>query len=432
MPSHSPETETGFALSCDIGVATAATQIEGGDAPTIWHRWASRGNARDRSTPAVACDHWNRVAADTELLAGLGIRHYRLGIEWARIEPEPHKIDTAAIDHYREELAGLRDAGITPLVTLHHFNDPAWFSDMDGFTNPRAAVVFARHVGRMVGALGDLASEWVTVNEPNVFALFGHYLGTWPPGHTGLRSYLAALNGMAAGHIAAYEVLHRRQPHARVGVANHLRVFEPADPRNPMQAALARGASWLFQDAVTAAMATGRFRPPLRTPPRVRPGRYADFLGVNYYGRTRVAGPRTEVIDPGAPVNDLGWEIYPDGLGQVLDRVTSWFDGPIYITENGTADASDAFRSRFIYDHLKVIAEHPAPVERYYHWAFTDNWEWAEGQTGRFGLVDLDFDTQVRTPRPSAQFVADVIAKRAVTDGAHARWVAPQPYRTRA
>lgn len=420
---------TGFQLRCELGVSTAATQIEGGNAPTIWHRWASSGNAVDGTSPAVACDHWNRVEQDIDLMVNLGIKHYRMGIEWARVEPEPHRIDDSAFDHYRDELTMLRAAGITPLVTLHHFNDPIWFSDLGGFTSERGASVFARHVGRVVGALGDLASEWITINEPNVFALFGYRDGTWPPGRTGVGSYLAALNGMAEGHIAAYEVLHRRQPQARVGVANHLRVMEAANPRDPLQRLVAKGASWLFQDAITRAMATGKFKAPLKTPPRVRLGRYADFMGVNYYGRSRFVATGEQVIADGVPINDLGWEIYPAGLSRVLDDITSWYDGPIYVTENGTADATDAFRSRFVHDHLEVIAQHPAPVERYYHWSLTDNWEWAEGQTGRFGLYDLDFETQVRTLRPSGQFFADVIAKKGVTDAGHARWVAPQPYR---
>ncbi len=132
------------------------------------------------------------------------------------------------------------------------------------------------------------------------------------------------------------------------------------------------------------------------------------------------------------PVNDLGWEIDPEGLVRLARHYSTLYPGPIYVTENGTADAADAFRSRFLYDHLRAIARSGLPIERYYHWTFTDNWEWAEGETARFGLVELDFRTQRRTVRPSGLFYADIIANRGVTPAAHARWVAPQRYRTNA
>jgi beta-glucosidase len=131
-------------------------------------------------------------------------------------------------------------------------------------------------------------------------------------------------------------------------------------------------------------------------------------------------------------VTDLGWEIYPEGLTRVLTEYHERFGGPIYITENGAADANDSFRCRFIYDHLAEVVRSGLPVERYYHWTFMDNWEWHEGQTTRFGLVGNDFRTQERTVRESARFYADVIANRGVTEEAYQRWVAPQMYRTNA
>lgn len=413
----------------ELGVATSATQIEGGDAPTIWHRWAADpdGGAVDRSSPAVACDHWNRVEADTELMASLGIRHYRLGLEWARIEPRPGEFDSLAMQHYRAELQGLLDAGITPLVTLHHFNDPIWFSDKGGFLGPDALEYFCDYVEHVALELGDLVSEWITINEPNVFALSSYYEGTWPPAHRSIPHFLRIQTQLARAHIHAYQQLHQHIPGARVGFAQHLRYFDPLDPASRLDQASARLTQHLFQDAGTTASITGHFQAPLLRPAEIRRGQYADFLGVNYYTGSLIHGLEYQTRQ-GVPTNDLGWEISPPGLQRVLREYHERFGLPIYITENGTADRADAFRSRFIYDHLQAAATAGVPVERYYHWTFIDNWEWAEGQTGRFGLVGLDFDTQQRTVRPSGEFYADIIAKGGVTEDAYQRWVAAQSY----
>jgi beta-glucosidase len=421
----------GFGLpTLELGVATAATQIEGGHADTIWHRWASTGAARDGSEPTVAADHWRRFVEDADLMASLGIRHYRLGLEWARIEPEEGRFDEVAIRHYRDELRALRDRGIKPLVTLHHFNDPGWFSEKGGFLNPDAHADFCRYVGRVVADLGDLVDEWITINEPNVFAFQGYRLGIWPPGRASARDYLAVTTSLAHSHIEAYRLIHAQQPDARVGVAMHLRVFAPWGRHNPLDKAAAASSEYLFQGALMRALCRGRFLAPLVQPKGVRPGRYYDFLGINYYSRTRVSGPNQRVT-PKAPVNDLGWEIYPEGLVELARHYNELYPGPLYITENGTADARDAFRARFIHDHLRVIADSGLPIQRYYHWTFTDNWEWAEGQTARFGLVALDFETQERTVRPSGHFYPDVIAHRGVTADAYARYVSPTAYSSR-
>lgn len=420
----------GFDLgTLELGVATSATQIEGGEAPTIWHRWAAEpgDGAIDGSSPTVACDHWNRVAADTELMASLGIRHYRLGIEWARLEPRPGSFDADAIAHYRDELAGLRAAGIAPLVTLHHFNDPIWFADAGGFLGADAMSYFCNYVERIADALGDLTDEWITINEPNVFALSGYYEGNWPPGHRSISDFLRIQTAFARAHIHAYQLLHRLIPGARVGFAQHLRYFHPVDPNSGFDRASARLMRHLFQDAGTTAAMTGHFQAPLLRPPDIRRGRYADFLGVNYYTGSQISGLAYRTA-PAVPVNDLGWEISPAGLVEVLRRYHQRFQLPIYLTENGTADRADAFRARYLYDHLRAAATSGLPIERYYHWTFIDNWEWAEGETGRFSLVELDFGTQQRTVRPSGHFFADVIANGRVTEDAYQRWVAPQGY----
>ena len=414
--------------SLELGVATAATQIEGGDADTNWHRWAATpGRILDGSTPARATDHWNRVEQDIELLRELGIRHYRMGLEWARIEPAPAEFSTEALDHYADELRRLRDAGIKPLVTLHHFNNPEWLEQTGAFVGGHAVGVFERYVRRVVDTLGPLVDEWITVNEPNVYATNGYLTGVWPPGHKSMGETLAVMQHLAEAHIRAYRIIHHAYPNARVGVANHLRVFRPANPFNPVHQVGARLGEYLFQTAITHAMSVGRFLPPFRQPAGVRPGQYYDFQGINYYSRSTVKG-LADGMATGVPVNDLGWEVYPEGLAILARKIASAYPGPIYVTENGTADAADAFRALYVYEHVKAAVTSGAPVERYYHWCFTDNWEWAEGESARFGLVALDYETQARTVRDSGRFYADVAVRGGVTEDAYRRWVAACVY----
>ncbi|MDQ7993522.1 MAG: family 1 glycosylhydrolase [Propionicimonas sp.] len=420
----------GFALpGVALGVATAATQIEGGEADTNWHRWAAQpGRIADGSSPRRAADHWNRVGPDIALLGELGVRHYRMGLEWARIEPSPGRFDAAAVEHYHDELAALRAAGITPLVTLHHFSNPWWFESAGGWEQRHALTVFARYVDHVVAALGDLASDWVTLNEPNIYATKGWVDGDWPPGVTGsIRRAQRVMQTMAAAHIQTYLTLHRACPGARVGVANHLRVFAPRNRWNPVHRVSALGAEYLFQTALTRAFSVGRFLAPFVQPRDIEPGRYYDFQGINYYSRSSVTGLRDGVARD-VPVNDLGWEVYPQGLVEVARTINAAYPGPIWITENGTADAADAFRPLFLYDHLKAIAGSGLPVERFYHWCFTDNFEWADGEEPRFGLAALDYPSQRRTVRESGRFYADIVANAGVTTRAHERWVLGQHY----
>ncbi len=420
---------TSFSLGgLELGVATAATQIEGGHARTNWHRWAEQGRILDGSTPARANDHWNRVDSDIELLKQLGVKHYRMGLEWARIEPSPATFDTDAIEHYRDELTKLRAAGIKPLVTLHHFNNPLWFEDVGGFLYPNASSVFQRYLRHVVTSLGDLVDEWITINEPNIYGTHAYYFGEWPPGQKSLPATIKVFQSMAVAHIEGYQLIHRLQPHAKVGVAQHLRIFVPKVRFHPKHVSSALLLDWLFQGAIGKAMSKGRFRYPLVQPRGIRPGKYYDFQGINYYSRSTVTDLGDAYADD-VDINDLGWEIYPEGLLTIAGKLHQEYPGvPIYVTENGTADADDTFRAKFLYDQLKLIAGSPLPIERYYHWTFIDNWEWMAGEWARFGLLHNDYETQKRTFRPSGHFYADICRNGGVTDDAYATYVAQQAY----
>ena len=221
-------------------------------------------------------------------------------------------------------------------------------------------------------------------------------------------------------HIEAYKLIHRLVPDARVSFANHLRVFAPEDPKNPAHIAAARTSEFLFQTAMTRAMMRG---------PSGR-GRYYDYIAINYYTRSTCSG-LADGVRANSPRNDLGWEIYPAGLAELCVSMWREYHAPVYITENGTCDLTDAFRCRYIYEHVKAAVECAAPVERYYHWCFCDNFEWIEGNSARFGLVHVDFATQERAVKRSGEFYAKMIQNGGVTQEMYDEYVAPQVYNVR-
>ncbi len=418
-----------------LGVATAATQIEGGDRANSWYDWSGLpGRIKDGSTPLRATEHWERWRADTALMAELGVQDYRMSLEWARIEPRPGEFDETAIEHYRTEIQAVRDAGITPLVTLHHFTNPSWFEAMGAWTHDLAIEIWLRFVRLAVSEFGDLVTEWTTINEPNVYATGGYLFGEFPPGRrNAYRDLRKVLRHMAIAHCKAYHIIHELQPgeQTRAGFAHHLRVFDPLSPRNPAHRALSAANRYMFQDALTDALLGGRFDKSLGGQPAdIDPDEYFDYLGINYYSRTAVSGIKDGRF-PDSPVTDLDWEVYPQGLVQVAQELTQRYPGPIWVTENGCADAADAFRARFIHDHLAAMISSGLPFERYYHWCFVDNWEWAEGESARFGIVALDYETQERTVRDSGRYVQQVAAHRGVTEEIYAAHVAHQRYPVR-
>ncbi|NLT13989.1 MAG: glycoside hydrolase family 1 protein [Clostridiales bacterium] len=415
-----------------LGVAAAATQIEGGDLGHSWNDWYRRGRIKDGSDPARATDHWNRWKGDAGLMAGMGLRHYRLGIEWARICPTRDMADQAAVARYREELQHLRELGISPLLTIHHFTNPMWFEDMGGFTKAENIEIFLDFVALAVRSFGDLVSEYITINEPNVYATESYYFGEWPPGEKSMGRAMTVMANMAVCHIRAYGLIHhiRREmgfDDTRVSFAHHMRAFDPKSPMNPFHRTGTRLMERLFQGVVTPALCRGIFKWPLRAPATTKRGEYVDFIAVNYYTRTIVSG-FSAGTRKGAPLNDLGWEIYPEGMLRCLRAHYGVIQRPIYITENGTCDNTDAFRCRYIYEHLKALCGSGLPVERYYHWCFCDNFEWAEGESARFGLVHVDYETQKRTVKKSGEFYRDVLRAGGVTEELYEAYVKGQEY----
>ncbi len=420
-----------------FGSATAATQVEGSCPDTDWAAFArERGRIKNGDGPEPACDTWRRFEEDAALQRSLGLGAHRFSIEWARVEPRPGERDAAALERYRRMLGALRDAGIEPMVTLLHFSLPQWLAERGGLESPDFVAAFGQFVRWVAEALGDLCHLWVTINEPTASVVLGYLEGLFPPAKRDLRAALRALYQQVAAHVTAYRVLHEvcgrsgRTP--EVGAAHHLRVFHPMRASHPLDRAGAWVSDRVFNRSFAEALCTGRMFGvldrvmPLPGGLRVTDARGTqDFFGLNYYTRDLIRfslrHAQTLLMDrrvpDGSELSDIGWEIHPEGLGELLATWQQRSGRPMYVTENGIADALDSRRARFLLDHLGQVARAIASgvdVRGYFHWSLLDNFEWAEGYAPRFGLCETDYATQARRPRPSALLYADIARTRSV------------------
>lgn len=417
------------------GAGTSAHQVEGGNRYNDWWRFEQqKGRVADGSKSGDACRHWELFDADFAAAAGDGHNAHRLSIEWSRIEPEPGRIQAAAVDHYHRVFASLRRHGLKPIVTLHHFTNPLWIADAGGWEVRTTVDRFCRFVRFCAREFGDDVDWWLTVNEPEVFAFRGWSEGTWPPGKRSDRLALQVIAHQLEAHGLAYRILHEEdrgdadgdgRP-AVVGMAKHIVQLEPHNGWSPFDRLRARFEDRVFNEAVLAAPISGDidlFIPGAgrvqRHVPELRNAQ--DFVGLNYYTRwmVRAFGTPPHVARRGARLTDLGWEIHPEGFAQALARAGR-AGIPVIVTENGFADAHDAFRARALVEFLLQMGravQQGVPVAGYLHWSLLDNFEWAEGLGGRFGLYEVDFSDpqRPRRPRPSAAIYAAIARSNAVS-----------------
>lgn len=419
-----------------LGSATAATQVEGGDTNNNWYAWSLAGRVGNGESSLLGADHYNRFREDVELMSDLGHQCYRMSLEWSRIEPVRGQWSREAIEHYREEFQLLSDKGIAVLVTLHHFSCPQWFQEKGGWLAEDAVQCFLAFVEKSVAEFGDLVSQWCTINEPNVFANDSYMDGKYPPGsHGDMPAYFKVSRNLILAHLKSYKLIHRMREQlafpgqTMVGFAHHLAYFQSSRPG--LLAWLGRSLiSHLFHEIYLKGFVEGVLLPPLGWGRPEGKGRFCDFLGINYYSRHIITpslnpGNLFGTIDfrPGlseSEKTDLGWEIYPQGLAEVLTPVWKRYRLPIYITENGLADADDSRREAFIVAHLKVLVELIASgvdIRRYFHWSFLDNLEWNDGYGPRFGLVEVDYQTMERRVRPSARAYERICKNRVLEGG---------------
>jgi beta-glucosidase len=390
------------------GTASAAHQVEGNDRNCDWWEFEHEpGRIANGDTSEVACDHYNRYREDFSLLRELGQGSHRLSIEWSRIEPSEGEFDSRQIRHYRDVLGEVREQGMEPMVTLHHFTNPRWFIKKGGWTAAGAARAFLPYVHRVVDELGDLVSLWCTINEPNIYAANGWITGEFPPArHGDLPSVYRALANMRHAHELAYLAIKRRWPDSPVGLSHHKFLFLPASGRRSDRLA-----------AQTAQLAVDRWP--------VGPGRLglvveatSDFIGIAHYHGQLVAfdarRPGDQFIRrlnvPGVPVTEMGWSADPRWMRGVLGDLKH-LGKPVYITENGMATTDDRVRERYIPDVLENVLlaiQDGVDVRGYFHWTNMDNFEWNRGYQAHFGLISVDRNTLERTVKPSGRLYARI------------------------
>ena len=423
-----------FPLGFHWGTATSAHQVEGGNDKNDWWRFEQiPGRIHGGARSGAACRHYERFDEDFALAEADGHTAHRLSFEWSRLMPERGQVDAAAVAHYHAVLGSLERRGLRPLVTLHHFTNPLWIADLGGWENSETVQHFCAFVRFCAREFGSEVDWWCTVNEPEVYAFRGWSEGVWPPARRNVGAALAVMANLLEAHGLAYRILHEqdrggaegRGRTAQVGFAKHLPQLEGDRWWFPLDGLRARFENAVFNESVLEAAVTGEIRlaiPGARAVRRRVPelAGSLDYIGLNYYTRwkVRMLAPEAHVARRGAPQTDLGWEIWPQGFERAVMRVAR-LGLPVIVTENGFADARDAFRPRALVQsllHLERAIGRGANVIGYYHWSLMDNFEWADGYRGRFGLYRVDFDDpelpRIRTR--SAELYSRIVRANAI------------------
>lgn len=431
------------------GAATSAHQIEGspladGAGASIWHRFAhTPGRVAGGETGDVACDHYRRFREDVRAMRALGLTSYRFSIAWGRVLPAgTGPVNSRGLDFYRRLVEALGEAGIEPMATLYHWDLPAALDDRGGWLNRDVALWFAEYAEVCFRALDGAVRLWTTINEPWVISDGGYLKGTLAPGHSNLFEAPRAAHHLLLAHAAAVEA-YRASGRHRIGLVLNLEPKHPASARPADLAAAARADAYMnrhfadpvflgrYPEELPEVYGPGWSEPPAADLERIRAP--LDFLGLNYYTRSVVRHHAAAWPDRAARVRqrrslhtEMGWEVYPQGLEEVLHWLRQRYGSmPIFVTENGAAFddpkrpsggvLDDPPRVAYLSAHLAALARAMASgidVRGYYVWSLLDNFEWSAGYAKRFGLLHVDPATGERTPKSSARFYARVIASQ--------------------
>lgn len=437
------------------GVAASAYQIEGavaegGRSPSIWDTFAhTPGKTLDGDTGDIAIDHYHRFIEDVAIMAGLGVDSYRFSISWSRLLPAGvGTVNPEGVEFYRGLCEALRSHGIAPLATLYHWDLPQTLQDRGGWLEPRSADWFAEYAVAAKSSLGDLVDMWATHNEPWCAAFLGHGSGTFAPGISDPAAAFTAAHHLMVGHhraIAAMRVT-RPSPDDSLGIVLNVIPALPADATDPADVEVARVADLVHNRLFLDAAVSGSYPPGIEALHRrfgvdvdqaELTGEGLDYLGLNYYNINRFAfspissglgdfpgADGAVMTTPPGDLTEMGWGVEPDGLGRVLRSVGEEHpDLPLYVTENGAAyddvvgpggTVDDPRRIAYMDSHIAQVADVIADgvdVRGYYAWSIFDNFEWSSGFSKRFGLVRVDYDTLERTPKSSAHWYRDLIAR---------------------
>lgn len=437
--SSSLERRLTIASDILLGLSTSAYQIEGsvdqgGRGPSIWDTFSRQSGAiKDGSSGATACDHFRRWSADLDLMARLGLQSYRFSIAWPRILPEGRgPVNQRGLDFYRRLVDGLLSRGISPMVTLYHWDYPQALHDLGGWSSRDSAHWFADFAAVVFGSLAGV-NRWLTINEPRIIVRYGYQRGEHAPGVADNRVAGRVLHHLGIAHGLAVQALRAAQTTARIGPCMVITPCYPADDsQNTARAVSAADLelNTVYLDPVLRGLypdfsmldkdlARG-IESATRNGDLDVISQPVDFVGVNYYTPARIAsdGSRRDNY----PVTPFNWPIHPEGLFDVLRRLHTEYQVETAVTETGIAGLaderfSDPQRVEFLRDHLIAVqraADTGCKIESFHAWSLFDNFEWAQGYTQRWGVVHVDWATQQRTLKQSAVWLADVISRHSV------------------
>jgi len=429
------------------GCATSAYQIEGspladGAGPSIWHRFAhTPGRITDGDTGDVACDHYRRYAEDVDLMRTLGLDAYRFSIAWSRVLPEgTGRVNATGLDFYERLVDRLLSRGIRPMITLYHWDLPAALDDRGGWLNRDIAEWFAEYADIVFRRLDDRVQLWTTINEPWVVADGGYLHGTLAPGHRNAYEAPLVAHHLLLAHGAAVQA-YRASGRHRIGLVVNIEPKYPASSAEADLAATRRADAYMNRQFLDPALLGeypaelaeifGAAWPQWPAQDLERISQPIDYVGLNYYTRSVVrydaaAWPlRAAALRQRQHTHtETGWEVYPQGLTDALAWIKDRYGNPpVYVTENGAAFfdppaveapvLEDPLRVDYLRKHIRAVhaaIEGGVDVRGYFAWSLLDNFEWAYGYSKRFGLVHVDYATQRRTLKASAQLYARVIA----------------------
>lgn len=375
------------------GTATAAYQTEG----NIINDWSTNG-----LDAGIASDGFKQYKKDIERIKYLGNNSYRFSVEWASIEPQKGKFNLEVINYYKDLLKELRKNNIKPMVTLHHFTNPVWVAQNGGWENPQTINDFLEFVKFTVNQLKDDADLWITINEPNVYAFKAYDSGEFPPYKKNREAAIKVMGHLLKAHGQSYRLIHQIDKNAKVSFAQHIALLEPLNKFNPVDGLMTYFQNKVFNLSYWDSIVSGQINIDIpgmqgfKEPFNQDLQNSVDFIGVNYYTRWKVNSSGQQITGANSITNDLGWEIYPEGLLQTLRMANKYAKKlhiPIYITENGIDDTNDSQRSKYIVEHTysvwKAIKE-GIPVKSYMYWSLMDNFEWAEKFKPKFGLYTIN------------------------------------------
>ena len=407
------------------GTATSAHQVEGGNTNNDWWLWEQQpGRISDATRSGNACEWWDgRWKEDFDRASSGGQNAHRLSIEWSRVEPTPGVWDGEALIQYREIIKGAIKRGLTPMVTFHHFTNPAWIAELGGWANNETVAYFERYVRKAASSLNDLVNHWVTFNEPNTYLYYAYIRGTFPPANLDTLQAIQAAQNLALGHAAAYHTLHELQAEASVGIAHTYSDMQPAHPANPIERRLAKMRGNRFNGLFPRLLHDGQLRLLGKRITLRKVMDTQDFFGLSYFSTENVTFDLRNVkesFSKGIPEDPQAWIVEqdkPGGIFRALDFARS-FKLPIFITANGVDDASDELRRVALAKNLQGVwkaASFNWKLQGYFHWSLVDHFSWQHGWAKHFGLWAVDPETQARTKRPSADFYADICRSNSLT-----------------